>query len=69
MSTPRVVPDPAVIAHVVAGSQDRLIPRERAEVVRQLTARGRSAAVIARHLNVTPRTVTRIRAQLASAGG
>ena len=62
---PRDDIDEVVVERACAGlTQDSTTQAERVEVTRILTARGCSAAYIARVLGIWPRTVIRYRAQL-----
>lgn len=56
--------DPVAAMRVVAGDKVRLSPGERRLVVAELTRRQVSAKQIAKRMNLTPRSVTRIRARL-----
>lgn len=60
-------PDEIAVERTLRGDRPaRLAPAERLEVVRVATARGESAAQIARRLRMSERTVTRYRARLAA---
>lgn len=63
---PPGAPDPIAVERAIAGDPpERLNTRERRTVVTHLTARGLSAAEIARLARCTPRQVHRIRAAAA----
>lgn len=54
--------DEVAVRRAIAGDRVRLTPRERTEVVRQLTRLGWGSKRIAEHLGITMRSVTRNRA-------
>lgn len=56
--------DEVAVERLIAGDRVTSTKAERLEAVRQLTARGRSAAWIAAHLHIAERSVTRLRAEL-----
>ncbi len=60
-------PDEIAVERVLGGDRPAVLAAaDRLEVVRVATARGESAAQIARRLRVSPRTVVRYRGRLAA---
>jgi DNA-binding NarL/FixJ family response regulator len=64
MTCTRLGVDPVAAMRAVDGDKVRLSPADRRLVVAELTGRGWSAKRIAPHVNLTTRSVIRIRARL-----